>query len=86
MNVSEAVERLKHALIPEWVGQETFHVWGPDLTALLNSHEALRLAGLPFAETAKHIPAETPDNRSALNRLAAGQWRALSLAVEDAGR
>lgn len=83
MKVSEAVERLR-VYMDESDGFVS--VPNADLAILLASHEALRLAALPFAEAAEHLHPASPNDGETLDGMKVGQWRALSLAVEEASK
>ena len=85
MKVSEAVDRLRHRA---WAfgEQQIAAVYTADLLTLIASHDALVQAAGPFAEVAEHLHPASPNEGLTLDGIEVGQWRALSLAVEDAGR
>ena len=77
MKVSEAVERLQQEITLSGPHAEIVVVKIEDLSRLLTSHEALRLAGARLLDAPRPMVS---------NRVFVDAYDALSLAVEEAGR
>ena len=90
MKVSEAVERLQQEITLSGPHAEIVVVKIEDLSRLLTSHEALRLAGERIAKNwsspGDHTALEARREYDRRINFTLGDLRAISLAVEDASK